>query len=228
MINMQSVDVRQGFISANKAAAIQILGKSFAQYLESYEAAVPDKWCLDTDKFGVGVGKAVEYMVNSLGIDPYNKVPTHELTSEQTKWLKSRHDLNNIYKTESGGCKDGCCGWTMSWWDENFLSDLVYLNVISPDEAKSFGWIAFPESESGKVYAASECGSDNTNPERLSVTDVAAKVLQKQQTYIDRVYEKYGNRLSLMSKEDREFIETAGELLEKNRIWYDLLMILSD
>lgn len=115
----------------------------------------------------------------------------------------------------------------MSWWDENFLSDLVYLNVISPDEAKSFGWIAFPGSESGKVYAASECGgSNNTNSDRLSVTDIAAKVLLKQQGYIDRIYEKYDNKLYLMSKEDREFIDAAEELLEKNRIWFDLLKII--
>lgn len=87
MINMQTVDVRQGFISANKAAAVQVSGKSFAQYLESYEAAVPDKWCLDTDKFGVGVGKAVEYMRNTLGIDPYDREPTHTLDAEQEKWL---------------------------------------------------------------------------------------------------------------------------------------------
>ncbi len=112
----------------------------------------------------------------------------------------------------------------MSWWDENFLSDLVYLNVISPEDAKSFGWIAFPGSESGRVYAASDCG--NANSGKLSITDVAAKVLQKQQDHIDSIYEKYDNNLSLMLKQDIEYLETAQKLLEKNQIWYDILMRL--
>ena len=163
-------------------------------------------------------------MRENLGINPYDRTPTYKITDEQEAWLKSRHDLDSIYKTASEVSEDGRSGWTMSWWDENFLSDLVYLNVISPEDAKSFGWIAFPGSESGKVYAASDSGSGSGT---LSITDIAAKVLGKQQSHIDSIYAKYNN-LSLMTKQDIEYLETAQTLLEKNQIWYDILSRLSD
>ena len=229
MINMQSVAVNQSRLPVGKAASNQAMGRSFAEYLENAsdnESVIPDKWCLDTDKFGTGVDKAVQYMKDNLGINFRNRTPTYEITDEQLQWLKSRHNLDDIYKTESGTCDDGCCGWTMSWWDENFLSDLVYLNVISPEDAKSFGLVAFPGSESGKVYAASD--NNGIYSGKLSITDVAAKVLQKQQDYIDSIYEKYKNNLSSMLKQDKEYLETAQKLLEKNRIWRDILMRLSD
>lgn len=229
MINMQSIAVNQNHIPVSKIASNQASGRSFAEYLEgstNNEVKIPNNWCLDTDKYGAGIDKAVEYMQKELGIDPYDRKPTYEITAEQMQWIKSRHNLDDIYKTANGSCDDGCCSWTMSWWDENFLSDLVYLNVISPEDAKNFGWIAFPGSESGKVYAASDCG--NASSGKLSITDVAAKVLQKQQAHIDSIYEKYENNLSLMLKQDKEYLEKAQELLEKNRIWYDILMRLSD
>lgn len=227
MINMQSVTVNQSSVSVGKAASNQVMGRSFSEYLEDAsdnELAIPDKWCSDTDKFGSGVTKAVKYMKESLGIDPDNRTPTYKMTAEQLQWLKSRHNLDDIYKTANGTCDDGCCGWTMSWWDENFLSDLVYLNVISPEDAKSFGWIAFPGSESGRAYAASD--SDGAGSGRFSIIDVAAKVLQKQKSHIDSIYEKYENNLSLMLKQDEEYLETAQRLLEKNQIWLDILKSL--
>lgn len=57
---------------------------------------------------------------------------------------------------------------------------------------------------------------------------MAKEVLQKQQAHIDSIYEKYENDLSLMLKQDKEYLETAQKLLEKNQIWYDLLMRLSN
>ena len=138
MINMQSVAANQSGIPVGKVNSNQAMGRSFAEYLENAsdnESVIPDKWCLDTDKFDTGVDKAVKYMKEKLGIDPYNRTPTHEITDQQLQWLKSRHNLDDIYKTASGTSDDGRSGWTMSWWDENFLSDLVYLNVISPDDA---------------------------------------------------------------------------------------------
>lgn len=229
MINVQQpITARQYTVSAGNAALNQAAGKSFGDCLGIFSdgtaAGIPDKWCSDTDKFGSGVAKAVRYMKESLGIDPDNRTPTYRITDEQMEWLKSRHNLDDIYKTKNDTCEDGCCGATMSWWDENFLSDLVYLNVISPEDAKSFGWIAFPGSESGKVYAASDSGSADSG--RFSIIDVAAKVLQKQKSHIDSIYEKYENNLSLMLKQDEEYLETAQNLLEKNQIWLDILKSL--
>lgn len=228
MINVQSVSSNKSVISVSKASISKAAGGSFAEYFEVFSKnnpIIPDKWCLDTDKFGAGVDKAVQYMKENLGIDPYNREPTHEITDEQLKWIRSRHSSDSIYKTESGECNDGRCGWTMSWWDENFLSDLVYLNVISPEDAKSFGWIAFPESSSGRVCAASERGGGS---DKLSVIDVASRVLKKQQSYIDSIYVKYNNDLSLMLKQDKEYLETAQKILEKNRILYEILLRLYD
>lgn len=116
MINTQSVGVNQSSIPVGKAASNQAMGRSFAEYLENAsdnESAIPDKWCPDTDKFGTGVDKAVQYMKDNLGIDFCNRTPTYEITDEQLQWLKSCHNLDDIYKTESGTCDDGCCGWSM-------------------------------------------------------------------------------------------------------------------
>lgn len=227
MINMQSITVGQSRMPVSRTDLEHTSGMSFAEYLEGSlndEVKIPDNWCLDTDKYGAGVDKAVKYMQTELGIDPYDREPAYKITDEQIQWIRSRHNLDDVYKTVSGSCDDGRGGWTMSWWDENFLSDLVYLNVISPEDAKNFGWIAFPGSEEGKVYAASDQGIASSGG--LSITEVAAKVLQKQQTHIDSIYEKYGNDLSLILKRDREYLETAQKLLEKNQIWYDILVCL--
>ncbi|MCM1055671.1 MAG: hypothetical protein NC394_09140 [Bacteroides sp.] len=230
MINTRSVTVHQNSIPAGNIGSSKAAGISFTEYLaaasDNAEAYVPDKWCLETDKFGTGVDKAVRYMRENLGLDPESRTPTYEITDKQLQWLSSRHDLSNIYKTETGTCGDGCCGWTMSWWDENFLSDLVYLNVISPDDAKGFGKIAFPKSESGMVHAVSDSGGSDSGS--FSIADAAARVLKTQQGYIDAIYEKYKNNLSLMLKQDQEYLETAQKLLEKNRIWYEILMRVSD
>jgi len=229
MITMQSITVNQSGMPFCTAASNQATGSSFAEYLKnasSNEPTIPDKWCLDTDKFGTGVDKAVRYMRENWGIDAESRKPTYEITNEQLQWLKSRHNMDDIYKTENGTCTDGCCGWTISWWDENFLSDLIYLNVISPEDAKDFGRIAFPESESGMVHSLSTGGFPDLG--KVSITDVAAKVLQIQQAHIDLIYEKYENNLSLMLKQDKEYLEAAQKLLKKNQIWHDLLMRLPD
>ena len=228
MVNLQSIAVGRSTVPTTEYPVSRTDGGAFAEILKNSsdnKQAIPNKWCSDTDKFGSGVEKAVKYMRENLGINPYDRIPTYKITDEQIAWLKSRHDLDDIYKTASEVSEDGRSGWTMSWWDENFLSDLVYLNVISPEDAKSFGWIAFPGSESGKVYAAGDSGSGSGT---LSITDIAAKVLGKQQSHIDSICAKYNNNLSLITKEDIEYLETAQTLLEKNQIWYDILSRLSD
>lgn len=225
MINTQSIAVNQSRIPVGKAAANQATGRSFAEYLENAsdnESAIPDKWCPDTDKFGTGVEKAVKYMKDNLGIDPYNRTPTHEITDEQLQWLKSRHNLDDIYKTESGTCDDGCCGWSMGWWDENFLSDLVYLNVISPDEAKTFGLVTFPE-HTAVLQKAESTGFAVGAPQYTNFADVLASALSTQQDLISYIQDK-ANDPTRSEAKDFDYLESALKNAERQRKLYEMLL----
>lgn len=61
------------------------------------------------------------------GINADKRTPTHEITDEQMEWLSERHDLGSF--TELHPDRDPEYG--------NFILDLVYLNVLSPDEAEN-------------------------------------------------------------------------------------------
>ena len=225
MINIQSAAVNQGSSPVGKVTSNQAMGRSFAEHLENAsdnESVIPDKWCLDTDKFGAGVEKAVKYMKDNLGIDPYNRTPTHEITDEQLQWLKSRHNLDDIYKTESGTCDDGCCGWSMGWWDENFLSDLVYLNVISPDEAKTFGLVTFPE-HTAVLQKAKSTGFAVGAPQYTNFADVLANALSTQQDLISYIQDK-ANDPTRSEAKDFDYLNSALKNAERQRELYEMLL----
>lgn len=68
------------------------------------------------------------------GIDADKRTPTHEITDEQMEWLSERYDLGSF--RELNPDRDPEYG--------NFILDLVYLNVLSPDEAENlFGILPF-------------------------------------------------------------------------------------
>ena len=225
MINIRSAAVNQSSISVSKAVSNQAMGRSFAQYLENAsdnESVIPDKWCLDTDKFGTGVDKAVKYMKENLGIDLCNRTPTHEITDEQLQWLKSRHNLDDIYKTEGGTSDDGRSGWTMSWWDENFLSDLVYLNVISVDEAKKFGLVVFPE-HTAVMQKADRPAFTLGAPQYTNFADVLASALSTQQDLISYIQDK-ANDPTRSEAKDFDYLNSALKNADRQRELYEMLL----
>lgn len=225
MINIQSAAVNQSSVSVGKAASNQAAGRSFAEYLENAsdnESVIPEKWCQDTDKFGAGVDKAIKYMKENLGIDPYNRTPTHEITDEQLQWLKSRHNLDDIYKTESGTSDDGRSGWTKSWWDENFLSDLVYLNVISPDDAKNFGLTLFP-GHTAVLQKAESTGFAVGAPQYTNFAEVIAGALSTQQDLISYIQDK-ANDPTRSEAKDFDYLNSALKNAERQRELYEMLL----
>ena len=108
--------------------------KTFGEMLvenvaQSENNIIPDRWktCWgSSESYGWGVDIAVKFMREEMGIDVSERVPTHEITDEQKDWLASRHNLDTI---QNYGIN------TLEM--QNFLADLVYLNVYSPDEAKN-------------------------------------------------------------------------------------------
>lgn len=205
--------------------AQQSAGTSFSEYLNAAKEEMllpPEKWCEETDKFGRGVDKAVRYMQEQLGIDLDSRTPTHEITAEQMQWLKSRHNLDEIYKSQSGTCDCGESSWHMGWYDENFLSDLVYLNVMSADEVKKIGRVTVPESSFGGLIPAS---GEEKRFSTANILGALAAVVGKQKENIDFVKGRYSNPL-LISEKDKEYLENAEEYLGVNQIFFELLSMM--
>lgn len=203
-------------------------GISFGEYLNAAKENAllpPDKWCEETDKFGTGVAKAVRYMWEKLGIDFDNRTPTHEITAEQMQWLRSRHNFDEIYKTQSGICECGTSSYHMGWYDENFLSDLVYLNVMSADEVKMIGWVNVPKSSFGTVTAADTANTEKERSDTADILRALAAVIGKQKEYIEFVLGKYSNPL-LISDKDREYLDNAEGCLSSNRVFFDLMSLM--
>ena len=104
---------------------------SFKSSEDDLLSLAPGKW-LPYQTGESPVKKAVQFLA-AMGIDAEKREPAHSLTDEQKKWLRSRHDLNAIYKNTADPLET-----------YNFRADLVYLGVISPSEAESIGVIAIP------------------------------------------------------------------------------------
>lgn len=88
---------------------------------------VPDNWQTGEVSFAIlGEVRAAKEYLKKIGVDTENRVPTHEITEEQRKWLESRHDFEalknkSVFTPEFG----------------NLMGDLYYLNVLSEREATS-------------------------------------------------------------------------------------------
>lgn len=163
---------------------------------------VPDKWL----SFWTGespVKKAVQFL-SARGIDAEKREPSHSLTNEQKKWLRSRHDLNAIYNNTADSLET-----------YNFRADLVYLGVISPSEAESIGTVALPAHCAVKGGILTDT-VDNSNANYL---DGLRGILSKQKAIVEEIREKYNDPLRRQS-EDLRFIEN-----EKRHIAFQELYI---
>lgn len=87
---------------------------------------VPANWQTNSVWDVLGSVNAAKKYLKKIGVDTENRVPTHEITEEQRKWLESRHDFEalrnkSVFTPEFG----------------NLMGDLYYLNVLSESEATS-------------------------------------------------------------------------------------------
>ena len=187
---------------------------SFSEYLNSFvdgteEATIPDKWRTDQPKNAIDV--AVAYMQDHLGIDANKRTPTHEITEEQKEWLASRHDLSKLHEYSP-----------VSAERQNFLADLVYLNVISPDEAKNFGLTVFP-GHTAVLQKAESTGFTAGAPQYTNFAEVIAGALSTQQDLISYIQDKANDPAGSEAK-DFDYLENALKNAERQRKLYEMLL----
>lgn len=179
------------------------------------DVRIPDKWKIGwgaENSLGWGVDIAVEFMRVELGINVSEREPTHEITDEQKDWLVSRHDLDTI---QNYGIN------TLEM--QNFLADLVYLNVYSPDEAKNLTLVSFPEHTSrvGKLDNVSEGRIFHTNEGNFA--DLVAGAIDIQRSIIDYIREKYNDPVR-SEEDDLIYIQKASDFLANKQECYNVLL----
>lgn len=181
------------------------------------DVRIPDRWKTGwgtPDSYGWGVDIAVKFMREVLGINISEREPTHEISEEQKTWLESRHNLDTI---QNYGIN------TLEM--QNFLADLVYLNVYSPEEAKSLTLISLPSHTNrfekldnvsdGRVFHTSEG----------NFADLIASTIDVQRSIIDYMQKKYDDP-ARSQKEDMEYIQKASYFLANKQECYSALLKL--
>lgn len=208
----------------NTAKAEQTDKSAFGEYITQAVSAkqtpaIPDKWDEEEDWLNT-VDKAVDYMINELGMDFSRRTPTHELTEEQKQWLMSRHDLNDIYKTVDEITETGS-GYHKGWYDGNFLSDLIYLNVLSPEDVKRVGTVAFPAHEGGVLIPLNNWRKGFDAETVSGIFRGIAGAIGEQKFLIDYIAGK-----SNLSSDDYAYLNAAEKTNKANEAFYDILMSL--
>lgn len=225
-----SVNTRQ--ISYNYTAAAastsaeNVFGDALKSSLENKDAdakigkGVPedwselDLWSITPTGYVAGMDVLIRFKetMSELGIDMDNRPePTHAITTEQEEWLASRHDLSKL--PNAPACSEE---------SSNFMLDLVYLNVLSWDEAvKSQSTIiSFPPGEKGWIMWDDErenvSPADNFLDAMEKTADSLADFLMK---YIEQ---KYG-KVEDAPGDVKEWYETHNKIVEQKREIHDFL-----
>lgn len=194
----------------------EILAEDNVQQSEN-NIRIPDRWktCWGTsESYGWGVDIAVKFMREEMGVNASERVPTHKITDEQKDWLASRHNLDTIHNYGIN---------TLEM--QNFLADLVYLNIYSPDEAKNLTLVSFP-SHTGRVGKL-----DNVSDGRVFHTsegnfaDLIAGTIDVQRSIIEYMQKKYDDPVR-SQKEDMEYIQKVSQFLANKQECYSALLKL--
>lgn len=201
-----------------KTAAVKDGSKmSFSQYLDSAkeeteEITIPDKWRTDQPKNAIDI--AVAYMRDELGIDVDSRVPTYEITEEQKEWLSSRHDLSKLHEYSFASAER-----------QNFLADLVYLNVISADEAKMVGLTQVPMGRIGVLerVEGTRFTVDAPQNKYRNFAELLAGVLESQSKFISYMQDKADDP-QRSEPEDFDYLESALKYAELHRKLYEALL----
>lgn len=226
MLNTVSTYTNQALSAnaLNTAKAEQTDKGTFGEYLNqavsaSAKSKVPDKWDEKEDWLNT-VDKAVDYMINELGMDFSRRTPTHELTEEQKQWLMSRHSLDDIYKTVDEVTETES-GYHKGWYDGNFLSNLIYLNVMSPEDVKRIGTVAFPAHQGGVLIPLNGWRRGFDTETVSGIFRGIAGAVGEQKFLIDYITGKTD-----LTSEDFRYLEAAEKTNKANEAFYDILMSL--
>ncbi len=198
---------------ANKAGEVIDNSGAFQALLDkalgSSEAELPTAW--SDNKFGNGaINNAVNFLSSKYGINANERVPTYEITSEQLEWIKTRHSSEEMGAMQPFTKEEG-----------NLLADLVFQNIISPEDAKTMQAFLLPENDALAqmpeygVFLSSMI-SDGAEAASGDYLDALNGIVGKMEELIG----KYGN-----SGDDtvQAYIQNARTFTENKQIMYDLL-----
>ncbi len=151
-----------------------------------------------------------DIFLEKLGIDLDNRGrATHEITAEQKEWLASRYDLSAIQNAAVGSDEHN-----------NFMIDLVYLNVFSMDETviSHSSVVSFAPGEKGSISFDDEIVSSAENfIDRMSETaDTLADFL------MEYIAQKYG-KIEDAPDDVKEWYENTNKIAEQKREVHDVL-----
>ena len=170
---------------------------------------IPYKWRTDQPRNAIDI--AVAYMRDTLGIDVESRVPTHEITGEQKEWLRSRHNLSKLHEYSYASAER-----------QNFLAELVYLNVMSVDEAKNLGLVMYP-GHTGVLQQPDITGFTSDAPRYANFAEVLANALATQQDFISYIQGK-ANDPDFSHPKDFDYLESAIKNAEQQRELYEMLI----
>lgn len=218
-ISINSPSYRQAVPGAYSGA---VGGASFGDCLASamnsgsITDAAPDRWAYKFSD-GYAVNIAIDFLRENFGINANERKPTHTITEEQKAWLLSRHDLNNLCGDNFPDLGEGEYQKGIS---SNFKADLVYLGIISPDEAKKLGKVPiYPGVTFGRVSEVPQWRNSGTGMELID--EAIAKTAEQ----IDRIEQMF--RDNMIDRTDGEnFIARAKEHITLQKTLYDIMMML--
>ncbi len=225
-----SINTRQ--ISYNYTAAVasaageSVFGEALKSSLENKEAdnkigdGVPENWAdigiwISQDGYIPTSEKLKEFrdiFSKKLGIDLSNRgKATHEITSEQGEWLASRYDLNAIQSAAVGSAEHN-----------NFMLDLVYLNVFSIEETiKAHSTIiSFAPGEKARFRRVDESESTSHANNFLDTIEETADTLAD--SLMEYIAQKYG-KVEDAPDDVKEWYENTNKIVEQKREVHDIL-----
>ncbi len=186
-----------------------IAGNSFADILSNavdnkandFLSAAPAKWMPESSNESA-IEKATAFL-DEMGIDAEKRNPTHNLTDEQKSWLKSRHDFDVIERGNS------------PLDDENFRADLVYLGVITPDEANGVWAIEVPINLNGIKW-------ETPSTKGVGMLEALRSNLSVQRNILKQVEERYSDPLR-RDPNDWNFIESDRKHIAFQEMYIEMM-----
>lgn len=225
-INTRQINYSFMAVSAASASAEGVFDEMFIGSLGNKEVnnkigdGVPGNWSdlgvwISHDGYVPTREKLNEFrdiFLEKLGIDLENRgKATHEITAEQEEWLALRYDLRALQSAAVGSAEHN-----------NFMLDLVYLNVFSIEETviSHSTVVSFAPGEKGSItfdYENRSVSSAESFIDSMSETaDTLADFIME---YIAR---KYG-KVKDAPDEVKEWYENANRIVEQKREVHDVL-----
>jgi len=225
-ISINTRQISYSFTAAVTSAAGEGVFGELISSLENKEVdekiggGVPENWLdlgvwISQDGYVPTSEKLKEFrdiFSEKLGIDLDNRgKATHEITSEQEEWLSSRYDLSALQSAAVGSAEHN-----------NFMLDLVYLNVFSIEETviSHSTVVSFAPGEKGSITFDDEkiiiSSAENFIDSMSETADTLADFL------MEYIAQKYGE-IKDAPDDVKEWYENTNKIVEQKREVHNVL-----